>query len=469
MLLSLASCAVTYSTTTAEPSVPPPTTTEPPAPPPPEPLSESEQIDLLASLLASASDEMVLSLDGTVRLAYSDGSVQDLSVSGSFASSDSVGASIRFVGDGANALGGELYLKDRVLWLLREEKDGAPTLTRLQELAPYETLLEKSMQTVEKLAELREVLAAHTLELDALFGITGEKLSSADLLSLVSLFGQACVKGLDSIGVETAESFDADVSVRGAAEALYYLCTEYDGEKELLTLTPTRVLSLVSSLYAELEARLDRTVTSILDEYLGEGQTAELYRRLASFTGEDLLSAWRAEVENILVSEGISLDLFYGLLASMLDRSMTAEMTAERLLKLLDENAKKPLDEVIGRFWSGKTYSGFLRDLHSILSMPPTSIYTAFGGVGALSDRLREMKGELDRYTDSLELSLVVDLDGGELHSVSLSLSFGTLASVSADGEPSCVGIALSLAIAESEHLPSPSDRLAAHPDFLID
>ncbi len=470
MLLSLASCTVICTTTAESTPVPtsPPQTTDAPAPtPPPEPLTETEQIDLFASLLDEAMQPHCVAVQGTAHLVRSDGTESSFSVSGCYAYADPPEASAVFVSQGAEALGGELYLKDRVLYLLREEKAGAPTLVRFSELALYLTLCEKAEQMLGSLAELHRLLSEHAPELDALFGLSGEKISSADLLSLVSLLGRSCTDALSAIGVELDGSFEGDASVREAAKALYYLCTEgYDDGEQCFTLTPTRILTLLSSRYTELEARLDRTVTSILDEHLGQGKTAELYRRLASFTGSDPLSLWRTEIESILVSEGLRPNAFYRTLASLLDRSMTAEMTAERLLKLLDENAAKPLDEVIGLFWEDKTYTGFMRDLHSILSMPPTSIYTAFGGVGELGDRLSEGRSALDRAAASLDFSLVLDLEAGAFSSALISFSFEDAAAASDGTEPRCIGLSLSLGVTLSESLPDPSRQLTGHPDF---
>ena len=472
-LLSLASCSgaflpsesttVTTPESTPLPISPPETTTEPTPPPPPEPLTEAEQIARIAALLRGESVKGVSAV-GSACLTYADGSERILSVKGGYLCGQSSLASLVFTATDAATPFCELYLENRTLYLLCETEEGLRGPHRFSELAAFETLRERSEALVSELLSLHGLLSEHAVELDALLGLSGEALSTRELLALVSVLGELYTDGLRELGIELAATLGDGASVEDAASAIYRLCAEYDANGERITLTPTQLLSMLSELYAALEARLDRTVTSILDERLGAGQTAELYRRLASFTGGDPLSAWRDEVESILVSEGLSPDVFYGVLASVLDRSMTAEMTVERLMKLLQENAEKPLDHVIETLWDGKTYSDLLRDLHSILSMPPTSIYTAFGGVGDLRERVLRVKADFDRYADTLSFSLAFSV--GEGLSLSLSLSVGEPLLSLLDNSAAAVGASLSLVFEESEELPTPSDRILTHPDF---
>jgi hypothetical protein len=135
-------------------------------------------------------------------------------------------------------------------------------------------------------------------------------------------------------------------------------------------------------------------------------------------------------------------------------------------MKLLDENAEKSLDKVISLFWDDQTYAGLLQDLHSILSMPPTSLYTAFGGVGDLRDRLRSEKERFALYADALDLSVTIDFDGGTFSLAELAFGFDRMAEPGASGEPSCVGISLALVFRLSDRLPTPSEQLKHHPDF---
>lgn len=475
VLLSLASCAASLapSATSKSPpasspeSTPPASTTPPPKTSIPDGLTEDEQIDRLASLLDTAEKGRSLALSGSAELVYSDGSKCAFAVSGCVFLADPCAASIRFTSETPQVLGGELYLKDRVLCLMRESEDGVPSLLYPLELDSYRTLCERAEQTALRLLEVRELLTERAAELDALLALLEKKLSSQELISLVSLLGKYTADAVKALGIELAADLGDEVSVRDAAKALYALCAEPSGAGETsLTLTPARILSLLSSLFDELDARLDVTVSAILDEFLGQGQTSELYRRLAAFSGESTLSAWRAEVESILISEGISPSLFYELLASILDRTMSAEMTPDRLRKLLDENAERSLDRVIDLFWDDRTYSGLMRDLHSILTMPPTSLYTAFGGVGELGDRLREARARFDGFADAFDLSVVLDLNGAAISSAELMLSLDLTAPAGSE-KPHCTGISLAVALEASDREPTPSEQMKNHPDFV--
>ncbi len=450
-LCSFASCKGAFSPSETSPtttvSETPPVTTEAPSPAVPESLTEEEQIALLALALEAAG--LGLAFDGTVRLTDSDGSEQSFSVSGRYALADEPLASVVFSSDREDGLRGELSLADRELSFQTKTSDGNETVKRLSELAFYGAFLEQSERILSGLSELREFSREYAAELDALLALSGAEFGSGELIALLSLLGRICTEGFSGIGIEPTVSFEDGGAVDDAARALYALCAEYDRETALLTLSPTRVLSLVSHLYGELERRLDQRLSLILDELLGEGQTAELYRRLASFRGSDTLSVWRAEVESILVSEGILTADFYKLIAALLDRSMSAEMTADRLLALLDENAERTLDSLLALFGYGGSYTDLLRDLHSILSMPPTSIYTAFGGIGSLGERLKEAKEGFDRHADCFDLSLVLDLGGNALSAASVTLALELPYACVETGMPSSVGLSLSLALTE--------------------
>jgi hypothetical protein len=146
---------------------------------------------------------------------------------------------------------------------------------------------------------------------------------------------------------------------------------------------------------------------------------------------------------------------------------MTAEMTLDRLMKLFDENAEKSLDRVIGLFLEDKTYAGFLRDLHSILSMPSTSIYVAFGGIGDLRERILAEKEKFSPYVDSTELCLAFSFNESSLTSASLSVSFDLPSEHSQGNEHRLVGASLSLVMFETDLRPTPSEQLKNHPDFV--
>ena len=455
LLFSLISCADTKPASTTSVTTPGQTTPGQTAPPSREPMSDLEKIAFLAETIENAAEPRILSLVGEVTIVSFDGTEESYTLSGSLAQSASPEASVLLE---SSPKRGEVYLRDQVLYLLRDEGDGAPSLVRLSELAIYQEMTAEAKELLDGLAQLKSLLCEHAAEIDAFFGLSREKLRSADLLALVSFLGDFYAKALDSIGVSVNSDLEWGFSSEDAAKALYHLTAEEIEEGDAkLTLTPTRILALLSDLFDALDARLDRTVASIIDEYLGAGQASELYRRLASFVGTSTLAAWRAEVESILISKGISLDVFYDLMAAVLDRFMTADMTSERLLALLDENAEKSLDSVCSLFLDSKTYSALLLDFHSILSMPPTSIYIAFGGVGDLKERLDAARASFSQYADGATLTLSLSFDDPRVAELSFSLDAKA---------GSHNGLFLSLLLSRGESLPAPSDLLLSHPDF---
>lgn len=447
LLGSLPSCAAASLPSGPVQETTAPATTSAPPSPTPEPLTEEEQIARLASVLEGAAG--AFSLEGSLQLVFADRTERRFVLSGQCALPGKGFASVAFSSSGEDAVFGALTIADRELLLLWRTADGEEAVRRFSELPLYGALAERSEEILSELFGLSQVLRESAAELDALLLLSGIEIGSGELLSLISLFGRAYAEGLRSIGIEPPPVLEGEGTAADAARALYALCAEYDGEQELLTISPMKLLSLAVRLCGELEARLDRTLASILDELLGEGRTAQLYRRLASYEGNEPLSAWRHELESILIASGFRSDSFYRLLALVLDRALSAEITAERLQRLFDENAERSLDSVLSLCGGKRTYADFLRYIHSILSMSPTSLYTAFGGTGVLAERLRETRACLDRCANALDLSLSLDLQESGAGSALLSVSFMLPDTDRAAEDGSCVGFSLLLTLSE--------------------
>ena len=477
LLTAFVSCVGRMPAETTPPTstVPPITTAPAVTPPEPIPLSTAKQKELLSALSEQMTLSGAFSVTGELLLLYGDGASTVLSVDGNAFYGESLciasTASLRRMLDGTSEeLRAELYERDGRAWLLLERQGQTPTLRCVTSQELYADLTAQVSAYAASWQSALDLLAEYRSALDLTLLLKRCDVRASDLLALLRDACALCAEGARVLGIELSFSVDAAADEGDSARALAFLCEDAVGlgEAYRLTLTPGSILTLVEELFREAEGHLDTTVAALLDGYLEEGKSATLYRRLALIKGSDTVASALDQLELVLANEGLDPNGAYAIAAALLDRSMTASMTAERLKAVLEENKNRCVDDFLNMMSPSLTYAQILSNLHSILSMPPSSLYSAFGGTGELSEVVASARERATTVCAAISAELILDLDT-EMRVESLSVSLSLIPPLSAllpQGKD-CVSASLSCTLTRRDAVfPLPTDGIASHPDF---
>ena len=237
LLLSLVSCAarVPSKSTSGDASHPPVTTDE--TPPYPGAMTEERKISLLASALQKIGQKE-MPFCGSLCLILSDGDADRFSLEGSFHGQNGMTASVRLHSESDEALRKEIYLRDRMLYLLHYADESAVCLS---ESPRFEAFFDRAESLAEELQFLLDLLDRHGPALSLLLDVMGHDLDPDDLYAVLSFFGSTYARSLDSLGVSISSAPLPDGSAESLARAICALFADEIDDNGALLLTPGRL------------------------------------------------------------------------------------------------------------------------------------------------------------------------------------------------------------------------------------